>query len=47
MKLRRPKKMSELDNENARSTDDSEADDIGMINDEIETRIMGAEIRAR
>ena len=33
-------KMSELDNENAGATDDGEADDIEMIEDEIDTTMM-------
>ena len=36
-------KMSELDNENAGATDDSEVDDIELINDEIDTTMMAAE----
>ena len=36
-------KMSELDNEHARATDECEADDIEMIEDEIDTPMMVAE----
>ena len=35
--------MSELDSDNAGATDDSEADDIKLINDEIDTTMMEAE----
>ena len=36
-------KMSELDNENAGATDDGKADDIELIEDEIDTTMMAAE----
>ena len=35
--------MSDLDNKNAWATDDGKADDIELINDEIDTTIMVAE----
>ena len=37
-------KMSEPDNDNAGATDDGESDDIELINDEIDTTVMVAEM---